>query len=532
MKRLTVSLSFFLVLTVFSGTANGAWLDDLKKLGDDVQKGVVDAIDDVSKELDNTTDTENEPNKEEENNSKNTVTTSEPAKPAAAPNHNADKQLVLSAQQELKRLGYKISVDGAYGPGTQKTIQQFQKAQNIQQTGNVSPDLVATLKSTPSPAKAADTQKATEPAKTVAAPSTAAKTVAVTKEPAKKEKGFITKDGVRVFTGPGTSFEGGEHGFLAVAVLGGRTIKLHAFRDEKGAYINRFQTRIDSELSDCDRKSEKIFATLQVSGHEVNLVPSVWRGDACFLVSAKNSSVEEFLKAGVESQYVDLKITDSLLDDGYQGWYRIRNIDKPKPVQKVAVAQPKTSQQVVAEAVSEDVKNDPVFKQCNRHMVNAHYDCGCMANPPTDQKSLIISEEKLLRQKNFEAHLPREEQRYKNAVEKGVTGKQLEKARKKLDDWLDYGASIEHLSWENMDPNKKSFALTGKGFCKNEAGAKKYQFEQCTKRNKPPAGQSLDSHCTCVGEKYAELWLAEKRSLNSNVLVGLGSSSYSAPACR
>jgi hypothetical protein len=60
--------------------------------------------------------------------------------------HNADVDLVRLTQKELKRIGYEVSVDGAYGPGTRKAILQFESDNGLKVTGNVSPQLLSKLK--------------------------------------------------------------------------------------------------------------------------------------------------------------------------------------------------------------------------------------------------------------------------------------------------------------------------------------------------------------------------------------------------
>ena len=60
--------------------------------------------------------------------------------------HNADVDLVRATQKELKRIGYEVSVDGAYGPGTRKAIMKFESDNGLNVIGNVSPQLLSKLK--------------------------------------------------------------------------------------------------------------------------------------------------------------------------------------------------------------------------------------------------------------------------------------------------------------------------------------------------------------------------------------------------
>jgi len=67
---------------------------------------------------------------------------------------NANAMLVKMAQAELKRLGYPVSVDGVYGNGTRNAILAFEADNGRPLSGNVSPQLINALKSTPTPGSA------------------------------------------------------------------------------------------------------------------------------------------------------------------------------------------------------------------------------------------------------------------------------------------------------------------------------------------------------------------------------------------
>jgi peptidoglycan hydrolase-like protein with peptidoglycan-binding domain len=82
---------------------------------------------------------------------------------------NGNPMLVKMTQAELKRLGYSVSVDGAYGPGTRNAILAFEADSGRQLTGNVSPDLINALKGTStSGSKGKTTAKATQTASQLA----------------------------------------------------------------------------------------------------------------------------------------------------------------------------------------------------------------------------------------------------------------------------------------------------------------------------------------------------------------------------
>jgi peptidoglycan hydrolase-like protein with peptidoglycan-binding domain len=76
---------------------------------------------------------------------------------------NQDPVLVTRVQSELKRLGYQVSVDGAYGPGTRSAIIRFQQTNKLQATGDVSNELLQTARGTSSPASSPQTAQQKQP---------------------------------------------------------------------------------------------------------------------------------------------------------------------------------------------------------------------------------------------------------------------------------------------------------------------------------------------------------------------------------
>lgn len=78
------------------------------------------------------------------------VTSKSNTQPDIVKTPNQDTSLVKQVQSELKRLGYQVSVDGAYGPGTRSAIIRFQQTNKLLATGDVSNELLQTLKGVPS----------------------------------------------------------------------------------------------------------------------------------------------------------------------------------------------------------------------------------------------------------------------------------------------------------------------------------------------------------------------------------------------
>ena len=61
------------------------------------------------------------------------------------PDSRSRRSTVTAAQAELKARGYKIKVDGSFGPKTRATLKRFQKKQGLAQTGVLDDPTVSAL---------------------------------------------------------------------------------------------------------------------------------------------------------------------------------------------------------------------------------------------------------------------------------------------------------------------------------------------------------------------------------------------------
>ena len=91
---------------------------------------------------------------EESTTSSTSTSTSSSSSQTVVTGDNGNAMLVKMAQAELKRLGYPVSVDGVYGTGTRNAIIAFEADHGRPLSGNVSPELINALKSTPTPGSA------------------------------------------------------------------------------------------------------------------------------------------------------------------------------------------------------------------------------------------------------------------------------------------------------------------------------------------------------------------------------------------
>ena len=164
MKNSLISLSVVLVFVMPQVSAESLF-DKIKRKADEIiaeQEAKADQK--IDQTIDETVDSAEQAVYEGNNDGSNTSSgagagNSASTKPPAATGDNANAMLVKMTQTELKRLGYSVSVDGVYGSGTRNAILAYETDSGRPLTGNVSPDLVNALKSTPTPGSAGKSPK-------------------------------------------------------------------------------------------------------------------------------------------------------------------------------------------------------------------------------------------------------------------------------------------------------------------------------------------------------------------------------------
>lgn len=519
--QLYATVVFFFYVPIYGVEAS--WLDDLKKAGNAIGKNIVETVDGVSKDLQKTNDSDDVTNS---NASKATVIAPSNNKKV----YNSDKKLVLSTQKELKRLGYQIVADGAYGPGTRNTILKFQKSKNIPQTGNVSPELFQVLKTSPGSIKTATSQKPENPVQSPeeelqSSSDETAKNPITNNSPTEQSTGFIISGDIRDLTNSEAEITVAPNALNVHATMGHVIFKFKSEKTDKGESFSYKRTRISMLYADlCSQNSTNTLVTLRVLDVEVKLLPGRTIGKHCLLASEGGNKSTGLIAAVNKAGYIDFRVNPLLLKDRYDGWHRIsqNKISSLETVKKAPTTQPKLATQLASEAVSSDIRNDPVFQACNVSTTTSHYNCACMVNPPEKQKNLMISTEKKNRLKSNQAYLDRAKFGLKIAIDRGDSDKQIESAKINRDNLLEQRAEIKNLSWESYETSPKMLDITNRGFCKNEAGARKYQLEYCKKYSntsniKIPAGQSVEKYCGCISKNYAKSWLEENRPYNSKV---------------
>lgn len=157
-KCISIILIFTFLTSLTSTSYAGLW-DDIKQGERDAEE-VFGIIKNFFPQGEDDTQGNESPTQKDEIPVQKSEPTAQKNNPRTQYTYNRDARLVKDVQKELARIGYPVSVDGAYGPGTRKAILQFEADSGRAATGNVSPELVTALReSQPTPSPDARTGK-------------------------------------------------------------------------------------------------------------------------------------------------------------------------------------------------------------------------------------------------------------------------------------------------------------------------------------------------------------------------------------
>ena len=149
MKNPLITLSVVFVFLVPQVSAESLFDKIKKKVDDTIAKQEAKADQKIDQKIDETVDSAEKAVYEGETSTAKTNTGAGASySQTVVTGDNGNPMLVKMTQTELKRLGYSVSVDGAYGPGTRNAILAYEADSGRQLTGNVSPELVNALKVT------------------------------------------------------------------------------------------------------------------------------------------------------------------------------------------------------------------------------------------------------------------------------------------------------------------------------------------------------------------------------------------------
>lgn len=583
MKNWTLLRGMFAAaLLLMPAPAQAQWLDKLKDLGDAVGDAVEGAIDDATK-----------------GGTPQETPQASPSPQQAPANFNADKIMTKDVQSHLKRLGYPVSVDGVYGPGTRSAIVQFEQSRGLPATGNVTPMLVTRLQSTATPPQSAETPAAqqTAPAQAQASASDGNENPALVLRAQRELKrlGYeVSADGAY---GPNTreaieSFEKSE----GLTVTGDVSPELVS-------QLEAAQTAVVAQAAPEPTAQQAVSepATMQESGAEIRrtddgtgyfvtkpfgphafvirstptqlTVRRERHGAPSYKVPPKSHLKTRFLirfddreieftrfKCGqacqsftrvpsedIERFYDKLESGGSFefyaegfwAGDEKRGWveYDIAAAKTAAAAKAEAMAEAKSKAEaeaatkVAAAAPAPGAPLGPVGATCqNNHSASRYFDCACLDVRAPEFRDLAVTgpdpESQIKRQ---EQAIVSFEKSIKYNEDKNVKNKDMINAgiRKKIQDARERIAVLKNPSLiTEVPPSDVFVVMINEGVCKATDSLAEEKKQGCAAgygANKMSAAQ-LDRYCTCVGDKEVELWHDYKGQLSSKSMVSIATS--------
>jgi peptidoglycan hydrolase-like protein with peptidoglycan-binding domain len=479
------------------------------------------------------------------------------AKPAAVTlNGNNDPTLVKAAQAELQRLGYKVGVDGAYGPNTKKAITAFQASHSLTADGNVSPDLVSALKAAPTPMGTATSEKNEMAAEKKAEPAAAPeKKAAAAPAPQQKAEPAATPakaaDYDRFY-----QYEGSSKQMQGAWLI---------IRDKAEPIRFYGEIRGDELITQQDLRSLTLAPGASADLRELVMGPfrktdSYTPPSIVILrfdgeeITARNISNGGSAKQTFQAKGPEVTKLLNHLQDGNNFDYRIEHFDpfiSPKewatfhaPPPSIAAAKQAEKDKQAAAMAAEKAEQEKkaayagtltpeakmAYEQCNQNYAAENfYDCQCIAQnlekymgPQIDSsadywKKRIAGYEGAIETNNASTKLTAER---KAQLEKGIR-QQIERAKGEL-------AKIEDRA--NWDKSLQKSMVQGAQLqlykdpaCKVGEGMREKEYKACLASASPNIlkGKTPEEFCSCSAKTAAELWLASTEAYSSKVAVGI-----------
>ncbi|MFC4270821.1 hypothetical protein GQF03_03735 [Sneathiella chungangensis] len=561
------------------GTASADWLDKLKETAKDLTDKAGEALENAEPTAPSTSDGEGQVKKP--------ATTAAPAKPAApepkavaapaapaqpAVSGNNDKTLVRETQKELKRLGYSIAVDGAYGPNTKKQIIAFEQSQNLAASGNASAELLATLKATPTP------QAATTTAATAVAPATTPEEEKTAEKKAEEPKAAQTKaepkksepapaaipdilEAVIVNDDPN-----GEAGWIMISAPENAEATVAEIYFGENKYRHKF-TYFSSNITNKEIPFE---AHITTQNGSYNYIGRCYKYTDCWGEPSPKVSVQTY------KDFIDLINTAGIFEfqivtsDPAANRFgdKTYKVHMPTPekqaaankaqqeevdkiaaekkieAEKIATAKQAEADKIAAEqvviAAAKKVEEDQnkaimaelspegkiAFARCIRNeYAKKYYSCSCLGNE-IDQyvDSTIAKRVKRLTQLNsgFENAIQKNNANPKLSAERKA---ELEKnMRKKIEEQKQELEIIQNKPSWNATMRQEAVVsaetyLHKATTCKIADSVRVENYNYCQKYKMPDyvKGKTKAEYCTCVSDKAAEYWVTSSRGFDSGV---------------
>ena len=575
MPKQILTLLAILSLTFFAaGAVKASWLDKLKETATELTDKAGEALKEAESEAPTTSDGEGQPQ---------SPATASPAKPAApktqtvtkpaapkaaqpapvAKTGNDDPVLVKATQKELKRLGYNIGVDGAYGPTTRKRIIAFQQSKNMTATGNASPELLATLEATPTPKAepAATTTTAASAAPKSAESKAEPKAAEAKTEPAKApepkvekvatpEKSLDPNDYDRAYLYDGTAPQLDGKWLLIKDKMPERFYaeikgdELFAQRDLRsmkappGVKID-MREMVGKDFRKTDSYDPPSVILIRFGGKVVTAKNISGGGSANLRFQAKGPEVAALLahvQAGNDFEFRVDKFEPFLYSEEWTTFSSpppeiaaAKQAEKDKQAAAMAAAKAEEEKKAAyANTLSPESKL--AYEQCEQnHSARTYYSCQCIAEntesyigPAIDGqteywKKRIAGYEGAIKKNNANPSLSAE----KKAQSEKAMRHQINRAEGEI-------AKIEDRA--NWDDQMRRAVLQSAGLqlykepaCKIPGGIREHEYAQCLKSSssKNVKGKTAEEYCRCSADKVAELWTTSERGYDSNLGVSM-----------
>ncbi|WP_340150078.1 peptidoglycan-binding domain-containing protein [uncultured Sneathiella sp.] len=572
-KRILTILMIACLPLFISNAANADWLDKLKDTATELTDKAAEALKEAEPESPTTSDGEGQVKKP--------ATTTAPAAPkapaastvtapsapktaapattttTASPSGNNDTALVIATQKELKRLGYGVGVDGAYGPNTKKAITAFQTSHNLKADGMVTPELVSALQAAPTPMGTATSEKNGMAAEKKAAPAPASVKKAVPApapeqkaEPAAAQKSLNPADYDRAY-----AYEGGapqlEGKWLLIkdreperfyAEIKGDELfaqrSLSGMQVPPGVKID-IRSLVGNEFRKTDSYDPPSVVLIRFGGTEITAKNISGGGSTNLRFHAKGPEVAALLahvQAGKDFEFRVDKFEPFLYSEDWTTFSSpppeiaaAKQAEKEKQAAAMA-AEKADKEKKAAYAGTLSPEGKMTYEQCTQnYSAENFYDCQCIAQniekymgPQIDGqtdywKKRIAGYEGAIKTNNASTKLTPER---KAQLEEGMR-QQIERAEAEI-------AKIEdRASWD--DSMRKSMVQGAQLYlykdpaCKVGNGMAEKEYKTClsSSLSKNVKGKSPEEYCSCSAKTAAELWLASTDAYSSKVAVNI-----------
>jgi|TARA_R110001606_G_scaffold26267_16_gene84933 peptidoglycan hydrolase-like protein with peptidoglycan-binding domain len=574
-KILTILMILSLPLFI-SSAANADWLDKLKDTATELTDKAAEALKEAEPESPTTSDGEGQ--------AKKPTTATAPAAPKApaqstvaapttpkttapapaAPSGNNDKALVMATQEELKRLGYKIGVDGAYGPNTKKQIISFQNSQNMAATGNVTPDLVAALKAAPTPntepatttTTAAPTPKAEEPkaAEAKAEPKVekaAAPQISLNQHDYDRAYLYEEKQPPELQGAWVLRKTKGEYPLYAhikddELIVNQRLQKMKPLPGREAEVIGFEIMRTAKTYF--NKSSKQTVATILFRfDNSVITANVITNGAHRVLFSAKGAEVSRLLSHVQNGGDFEYRLDNFEPFLYSEDWTTFRSPppeiaaakqaenDKQAAAMAAAQATQKVEQEKsAATAATLSPEGKVAYEQCNQsHSAKIFYSCQCIAQNIGTHVDKVVASETEESEKIFIYHYGEDGKRaFENIDKANLTAEQKAEKKKRIQENMDRDkqriADLENrAAWDDKTRNRivntASIWAYKDPVCKIGEGMREKEYGACmsSPSSSKVSGKTAEEYCSCSADTAAKLWTSSNQTYSSKVAVGL-----------